>query len=316
MVSPTDLRHVGSTGVRLSVLGVGTGSLANSGGADQFEAMIEAAWSGGLRHFDTAALYLNGESERRLGAAMQGKPREAYTLSTKAGRFASGSGSRFDYSRDSFMRSVETSLCRLQVDWLDIVMIHDLDPEHHGSGHAARMHEALDGACVALDMLRRRGVVRAIGVGSMNWLACLELVRRFSIDCVMLAGGYTLLRQQSGELLEYCRSHEISVMVASPFNSGILATGAVSDALYNYKPAAPRVLKRTRAIEAICRRHEVHIAAAALQFPLQHPAVTSVVAGHRAPEEITVNLQRLRCPIPAAFWSEIAAETAGLARHD
>jgi D-threo-aldose 1-dehydrogenase len=172
MMSPTDLRHVGSTGVRLSVLGVGTGSLANSGAVDQFEAMIETAWSGGLRHFDTAALYLNGESERRLGAAMQGKPREAYTLSTKAGRFASGSGSRFDYSRDSFMRSVETSLCRLQVDWLDIVMIHDLDPEHHGSGHAARMHEALDGACVALDMLRRRGVVRAIGVGSMNWLAC------------------------------------------------------------------------------------------------------------------------------------------------
>jgi aryl-alcohol dehydrogenase-like predicted oxidoreductase len=212
MMSPTDLRHVGSTGVRLSVLGVGTGSLANSGGANQFDSMIEAAWSGGLRHFDTAALYLNGESERRLGAAMRGKPREAYALSTKAGRYSNESGSHFDYSRDGFMRSVEVSLSRLQVDWLDIVMIHDLDPEHHGAG--------------------------------------------------------------------------------------------------------PHVLKRTRAIEAICRRYEVHIAAAALQFPLQHPAVTSVVAGHRAPEEITVNLQRLRCPIPAAFWSETAAETAGLARHD
>jgi D-threo-aldose 1-dehydrogenase len=233
-MSPTDLRHVGSTGVRLSVLGVGTGSLANSGGADQFDSMIEAAWSGGLRHFDTAALYLNGESERRLGAAMRGKPREAYALSTKAGRYANESGSHFDYSRDGFMRSVEASLSRLQVDWLDIVMIHDLDLEHHGSGHAARMHEALDGACVALDMLRRRGVVRGVGVGSMNWLACLELARRFPIDCVMLAGGYTLLQKQSGELLEYCRSHKISVMVASPFNSGILATGAVSDALYHY----------------------------------------------------------------------------------
>jgi D-threo-aldose 1-dehydrogenase len=307
MTDPILRRPCGRARLELGRLGVGTGTLANAGGADMFDAMIDAAWSSGLRHFDTAAFYLGGESERRLGAALSGRPRSDYILSTKAGRYLEGSGSRFDYSRDGFLRSVDASLHRLQVECLDIVMIHDLTPEQHGAQYKTRLDEAVGGAYVALEELRRQGLVRAIGIGAMNWQACLNLSRRCPLDCVMLAGDFSLLRQGSGALLEHCLAADIAVLVASPFNTGILATGAIAGARYLYQPAPADILDRTRALEAICQRHGVPLAAAALQFPLRHPAVASVVAGHQMPGEIATNLELLRRPIPEKFWAELSA---------
>ncbi len=172
----------------------------------------------------------------------------------------------------------------------------------------ARFAEAMDGAYPALAELRSRGVVGAIGVGVSNWQVCQRFAEAGEFDCMMLAGGYTLLKQDSVPFLDDCVTRGISVLVAAPFNTGILATGAVEGARYHYKPATPEVLEQTRRIEAVCRRHDVTLPAAALQFPLRHPAVAGVVVGHQSAEEVDRNLALLRQDIPEALWAELAAE--------
>ena len=308
MVEPTDLLRIGSSGVSVSALGVGCGSLAHGADPTAFFQTIAAARAAGLRHFDTAPLYLDGESERRLGEALAGIPRDRVTLSTKVGRYAAADGSRYDYSYDGTRQSVEASLRRLRVDMVDIVMIHDLDPAHHGIAYERRIDEALRGACRALHDLRREGIVRAIGVGSADGVACLRLAAVAGLDCVMLAGGHTLLRQNSLPLLEHCREHGIPVLVASPFNSGILATGAVEGARFNFAPAEPAIIEKTRRLSAICERHDAPLAAVALQYPLRHPAIAGVVSAMASAREVAANIDLMRLPIPPSLWVELQAE--------
>lgn len=307
MFDPRERRPVGRTPLSVSRLGIGGGSLFSAMGDAGVAAVVDHCWDRGLRYFDTAAFYAGGVSEERFGAALANRPRAEHVVSTKAGRTVEDGQHRFDYTRDGTLYSVERSLKRLKRDRLDMVSIHDVDPDLHGDSYEACFAEAMDGAYPALAELRHQGVVGAIGVAVKSWQVCQRFAEAGDFDGVMLAGGYTLLQQDSTPFLDQCLARGISVLLAAPFNTGILATGAVDGARYFYKPAPPEVLERTRAIEAVCRRHGVPLPAAALQFPLRHPAVASVVVGHQSAEEVDRNLALLRQDIPDAFWDELAA---------
>jgi len=317
-------RVIGASEVGLPLLGVGCGSLANAAGEDSFDAMIDYAWQRGIRYFDTAALYLGGESERRLGTALGERAADRAIISTKVGRYQNHTGSSidpaskrsfFDYSRDTTFRSVEQSLARLKLDRLDLVMIHDVDHDLCGDDYQRRFDEAMEGAYQALVSLRASGVVKAIGVAAMDWVACFEFAKAGDFNAVMPAGEYTLLHQDCTPLLNHCLDTGLAWIAASPFNSGILATGAIANAFYDMKPATPEVLDRVARLEAICARHGVPLAAAALQFPTRHPAVSSVVVGNKSPRELEVNLELLNHPIPDALWDELNMERNHQVKH-
>ena len=311
-----DRRPVGGTGLAVSALGIGGGSLANAKGSDALRALLDAAWDRGLRYFDTAALYAAGESERRFGLGLRDRERDAFVLSTKLGRFIGADGrDAFDYTAPGAERTLEGSLERLGLGRVDIVFIHDLTPALHGDAFDRQFRTCMDGAYPFLDGLRAQGIIRAVGVAMADADTALQFAQAGRFDCFMLAGGYTLLRQASHRtLLAHCAAAGSTVMVAAPFNTGILATGSAPGARLDYAPAPPDVLARVAAIEAVCRRHGVPLPAAALQFPLAHPAVGSVVAGHQAVAELDANLRLLATPVPAAFWAEL--KETGLLPND
>ena len=257
-----------------------------------------------IPRLSTAMAQASAHSDRRCAGA----PREEFVLSTKVGR----NGERaFDYSADGVRASLARSLARLQTGRVDVALIHDVDPDMHGAQFEQRFEEAMTGAYAALAAMRAQGEVGAVGIGLKDWDVALRMLRAGQFDCVMLAGGYTLLQQGSlAELLPWCIAHGVSVLVAAPFNTGILATGAIAGARYYYRPAPPDIVARTQAIERICAHHEVPLAAAALQFPLYHPAVAGVVVGHERPEEVARNLALLRHDIPPAFWADLKDEGA------
>jgi D-threo-aldose 1-dehydrogenase len=267
--------------------------------------VVAAAFGQGLRYFDTAPLYGEGASETAFGEALAARPRDAFVISTKVGREAQD---RYDYSAANVTRSIARSCARLRIDSIDIVLMHDVDPDMHRH-FEARFAQAVDEAYPALERLRREGRVRAIGVGLKNPEVALRLVKARPFDCVMLAGGYTLLAHGSLViLLPWCVYHGVTVLLAAPFNTGILATGAVSGARYFYEPAPPAIMARVSRIEAVCARHGVPLAAAALQFPLAHPAIASVVVGHERAADVARNTASMRHAIPAALWDELKAE--------
>ncbi len=313
-MDPFTQRPLGRTGLMVTALGLGGATLARPDVVEATAvATIRAALAMGVRLFDTAPLYGRGSSELRYGRALAGVERTSYVLATKVGRRLpsdepGGAGlvgmldnqPYFDFSYDGTLRAAESSLRRLGVDAVDILHIHD--PDEHEQA-------ALDGAFRALQRLKAEGVCRAIGAG-VNYP---ELPARFAraapFDCFLLAGRYTLL-DQSGlhELLPLCVEKGIGIILGGPYNSGILATGARPGATYNYKPATPEMMAKTARLEAVCARHDVPLRAAALQFPLAHPAVAAVIPGARSPEEAEDNRRILAWPIPAAFWQEVRAE--------
>lgn len=290
----------------------------------------------GFQYFDTAPHYGFGLSEKRLGAALHElDPRQELIVSTKAGRkLAPRSGvqpgeqrqafvspepfeSEFDYTYDSVMRTYEDSLRRLQRERIDILYVHDIGRVTHGDDHPRRFKEFLDGGYRAMSELRASGAVGAIGMGVNEWEVCVEALSFADFDVVMLAGRYTLLEQLSLEVfLPLCAKRGVRVIVGGPYNSGILATGVRNSGggHYNYSAAGPEIIARVAAIEAICADHNVPLPAAALQFPLAHPQVLSVVAGFGSPEEVTLADDYLRRPIPPSLWSDL--RTAGLLRTD
>jgi D-threo-aldose 1-dehydrogenase len=217
----------------------------------------------------------------------------------------------YDLGRDGVMRSTEQSHCRLGIASIDILLIHDVDVFTHGSEQAAdqRYREALEGAYPALDELRRQGIIKALGVGLNNVAPCLRFARGTDIDCILLAGRYTLLEQGAlDELLPLCERKGIGIMLGGPFNSGILVTGPVDGAKFDYRDAPPEVLERARRIDGVCRRHGVAMATAALQFPLAHPAVASIIPGAMSRTEVLENVERMRAVIPADLWAELRNE--------
>jgi D-threo-aldose 1-dehydrogenase len=340
MIRASSLRDWTTRGGRrlgFSALGFGAAPLGNMHralGEAEAQAVVRRAWTLGLRYFDTAPLYGHGLSEARLGAALGDQARDSYVLSTKVGRVlepcAPGQEDsgiyrntphrrvRFDYSYDGVMRSYEDSVSRLGFGRIDILYVHDIDAVTHRSQAAsdARFAELIDGGgWRALDALRRSGEVAAIGAGLNVWQACERLMAVADPDIFLLAGRYTLLEQSAlDSFLPACAARGVGVVVGGPFNSGVLATGPVPGAFYDYAPAPPRILQRAAALEAVCRRHGVSLAQAALRFPLGHPAVVCVLAGAQTGDELKRNVATLDRPVPAALWRDLVA--AGLLRAD
>ncbi|MFD9703430.1 aldo/keto reductase [Lentzea sp. NPDC059081] len=303
--------------VAVSRLGFGGAPIGNLyreiSDAEAFGA-VEAAWQSGVRYFDTAPHYGLGLSERRLGVALSGRPRDEYVISTKVGRVLEpfdGEGlddegfavpRQFrrvrDYSADGVLRSLESSLERLGTDRVEIVYIHD--PDEHWD-------EAFGEAYPALESLRSQGVVGAIGVGMNQWQMPERFVRETDIDVVMLAGRYTLLEQPSlPSFLPACVERGVSVVACGVFNSGLLSKPVVpTDAKYNYEDAPPELVTRAREIAAVCSRHGVTLPEVAIQFALGHPAVVSVVIGSRTASQMTSNAASFSASIPASLWEEL-----------
>jgi D-threo-aldose 1-dehydrogenase len=302
----------------LSALGYGGGSLFPVGAERDAAELLSYAYDRGFRYFDTAPLYASGLAEHWFGTALRQRNRDEFILSTKVGRrlrpqcvTLAPEGrlafeAWYDYSYDGALRSLEDSLQRLGLSRVDIVFIHDVNPRWHGDDYERRFVEAMDGAYRALERLRGEGVVRAIGVGVKGADVCLRFARAGDFDCFMLAGGYTLLEHAAlDDFLPHCQRHNIGVIVASPFNSGILATGALLGAKFFYVEAPAEIVERTRRLEAVCASHGVPLGAAALQFTLSHPAVVSAVCGYRTRAEVDANLRWSTLAIPGALWDEL-----------
>jgi len=329
--------RLGNGGLSFTELGFGAAPLGNLYRAipdDAARAVLDAAWAGGVRYFDTAPLYGLGLSETRLNPFLRGKRRDDYVLSTKIGRLLrpcppegrDGIGKWFevparhevyDYSHDGVMRSVEFSLERLGVERIDILYAHDLDLFNHGNQAAldARLAEFMAGGYPALLSLRDQGVIRAFGAGVNEWQPCQWLAERGDFDLFLLAGRYTLLEQEALEsFLPLAEARGIGIVIGGPYNSGILATGARPGAHYNYDAAPQPILDRVRRIEAVCARHGTRLVDAALRFPLCHPAVVSVIPGGQGTAEMAANLDAARAAVPPALWADLKAE--GLLRAD
>jgi D-threo-aldose 1-dehydrogenase len=311
---------LGRTDLVVTRLGLGLapiGGLYEPVGDSRAVATVDRAWQQGLRLFDTAPLYGYGLSERRVGAALAERPRDGYVLSTKVGRLLepdgpdtddvwaevdAGVAPRFDFSYPAVRASLSASLERLGLDRVDVLHIHD--PDHH-------FDAALTGAYRALADLREAGVIGAVGAG-MNQAPMLARFAREAddpgFDCFLLAGRYTLL-DQSGldDLLPLCARRGIAVLAGGVYNSGLLAD-PTPGTTYDYAPAPAPVLAKALAIRAVCDRYGVPLPAAAIQFPLGHPAVTSVVIGARSPEQVDENIALFEYPIPAALWADLRSE--------
>jgi D-threo-aldose 1-dehydrogenase len=329
-IEATERVNLGRTGLRVSRLGFGAapiGGLYEAVAEADARATIERAWQLGIRTFDVAPLYGYGAAERRLGTVLGDRPRDEFVLSTKVGRLVRrvddiGPGADvdpqaldgrddafyvrsepvrvvFDYSADGVRRSIDESLARLELDRIDIALIHD--PDTHWAA-------AIDEAFPALVRLREAGVIRAIGVGMNQSEMLARFARDGDFDVFLLAGRYTLLDQDAlAELLPLCVERGIAVLVGGVMNSGILADPRPGGR-FNYEPAPPAVVDRARRLAATCARHDVPLRAAAVQFPFAHPAIRSLIAGVRRIEHLEEYPELLRRPIPAALWEDLRAE--------
>lgn len=329
--------RLGKGGLDFTTLGFGAAPLGNLYRAiseAEAQAVLQAAWDGGLRYFDTAPQYGLGLSETRLNHFLRDKPRNDYLIATKIGRLLApcaadardGLGKWFDvparrgvfdYGYDATLRSFEASLERLGLDRIDILYAHDLDIFTHGSQEAldARLRQFMAGGYRALLSLRDQGVIKAFGAGVNEWQPCQWLLERGDFDLFLLAGRYTLLEQTAlDSFLPLAQKRGVGVVVGGPYNSGILATGPKPGAYYNYDPAPDWVLTRAGALQDICTAHGVKLVDAAFQFPLCHPAVVSVIPGGQGTAEMSGNLAAATAKIPAALWSDLRA--AGLIRPD
>ena len=327
----------GSSRIEFTELGCGTAPLGNLYRAisdDEAGAVLERAWAGGVRYFDTAPLYGLGLSERRLGALLRDKPRDEYVLSTKAGRLlaacdpAERTGTDkwfevpsrrevYDYSHDGIMRSLEFSLERLGADRVDILLVHDIDVRNQGSkaGSDAQIDRFMASGYHAMESLRDQGVVKAIGGGVNEWEVCQTLAERGDFDLFLLAGRYTLLEQEALEsFLPLCETRGIGIVIGGPYNSGILASGPRPGAFYDYEPASDAILERVRRIDEVCVSHRVALVDAAFRFPLLHPCIVSVVPGGQRVEEVESNLRAAEAVVPPALWDDLKAQ--GLMRPD
>jgi D-threo-aldose 1-dehydrogenase len=321
---PTERLPLGRTGLRVTRLGFGGASIGGLFSAVSDEdavATVEHAWELGIRTFDVAPLYGFGAAERRMGLGLRGRPRDEFVIETKVGRLvrqldaipagadvddqdanyarAEPVGLVFDYSADGVRRSIEESLKRLGLDSIDIALIHD--PDDHWEA-------AIDGAWPALARMREEGTIRAVGVG-MNQSAMLaRFAREGDFDVFLLAGRYTLLDQEAlGDLLPLCVARGIAVFVGGVMNSGVLADPRPGSR-FNYHPAPAAVVERARRLAAVCDRHAVPLRAAAIQFPLAHPAVRSLIAGVRRIDHLDEYPELMRRPIPDDLWAELRAE--------
>lgn len=333
-MKPAQKTKFGRVDLEVTAFGFGTapvGNIFREIDEQTSDAMFQTAWDAGVRYFDTAPMYGHGLAELRTGHSLRWKDRDDLVLSSKVGRIlkparkadidyapwtnAGRFTMHFDYSYDGTMRSFEDSLQRLNLEHMDICFIHDIDVFTRGADQPKVFEEAMEGCWKALSDLRDQGVVKAIGVGVNEWEVCHAALQARDFDCFLLAGRYTLLEQDSlNEFLPLCEERGAAVVVGGGFNSGILATGAVEGAKYNYAPAPAEIMDKVRRIEAVCAEYDVPLPAAALQFVVAHPAVPSFIAGTRTVDQLEKNLAWFDHPIPADFWADLKKK--GLLRED
>jgi D-threo-aldose 1-dehydrogenase len=322
-------RPLGRTSLEVTVLGLGCATL---GGhrvpvtREEAQAIVRAAWAGGVRYVDCAPFYGYGQAERCVGDVLREMPRDEWVLSTKVGRLLRARAQEpatepyrhplpfntaFDYTYDGVMRAFEDSLQRLGLARIDVLYAHDVGAGQHKEAHPEVMRTFRDGGYRALEKLRREGLIRAVGIGVNEPEVLLEAMEWGDWDAFLLASRYTLLEQGPlDDLFPKCVRSGISIVVGAVHNTGILA-GRDS---WNYRPAPPEIATRVDAIQAVCDSHAVPLIAAALQFPLAHPAVSAVLPGPRSVQEMEENSEFLRYPIPPALWADL--RTAKLLHPD
>ena len=329
-MDPFELRRISDTDIAVTCFGFGGASMGNmytEARDDKALEAIRSAYEAKVRYFDTAPIYGFGKSEKLYGSVLKDRPRDSFVLSSKVGRLIvtgkptsqpedkgfetdedtcfveiDDTYSKFDYSRDGVLRSLEESRRRLGIDKIDIVYIHD--PDVNDS-----FKQALEEAFPTLAELKSQGVIGAIGAGMNQAEMLFDFAKNADFDCFLLAGRYTLLDQIAlKELLPLCQQKNISIIIGGAYNSGILATGAVEGAHYNYEPAPPEIMEKTRKIEAVCARFNIPLKAAALQFPFGHPTVVSNIPGVKTKDRFEENLALFTHPIPADFWTALKEE--------
>jgi D-threo-aldose 1-dehydrogenase len=336
-LDPLARRKLGRTHVEVTQLGfggAGLGDLFDVVDEADARATLQAAWDGGIRYYDTSPWYGRGQSEHRFGRALYRRSRTDFVLSTKVGRlfrafhdaenFEHGFWRgglkfqhRFDYSYEGVMRSFEDSLQRLGLPRIDLLLIHDLDVSHHVTDArvTAYLTELHNGGFRALMELKQAGLIRGIGAGINETGMMSRFIDLLDLDFFLVALPYTLLDTDVlDDEFPRCVARGVGIVIGATFASGILATGAIPGARYRYAEAPPEVLAKVQQIEAVCARHGVPLPAAALQFPLGHQAVASVIPGALLPEHVVRNVAAFRHAIPAAFWDELKHE--GLLRAD
>lgn len=328
---PIAKKQIGKTSLQLDTLGFGCapiGNLYNAISDDDAKAILTEAWQAGFRHFDTAPHYGQGLSERRTGDLLRPLQGKDYILSTKVGRLLKPAGYakerhgfvspmpfdiHYDYSYDGVMRSFEDSILRLGLDRIDILYMHDIGRDTHGDDNDTHFPIAMKGGYKAMDELRSQGLVKAIGLGVNEYEVCEQALDYGDWDCFLLAGRYSLLEQKSLQtFLPKCEQRNCSIIIGGPYNSGILATGVKGKATphYNYVPAQQDIIQRVAKMEDICQQYNVTLAAAALQFPLAHPTVASVIPGLGNVSRIQKTIDLFQQNIPVEFWQSL--KSAGL----
>ena len=293
-------RRIGSTDVFVTELGMGGAPLGRVSPENASESLRES-FNQGIRYFDTAPLYGTGTSEKFFGKFLSKLDRQSFVLSTKVGRLIKDTGNEvnitFNYKRDEILRSIEESLKRLDMDSIDIALIHDPD-DHYDL--------ALNEAFPTLDKLRSEGVIKAIGAGMNQWEMLADFARNADFDCFLVAGRYTLLDHTAlNELMPLCLERGISLILGGPYNSGVLASDLGSDTTYFYDPAPKSIIDRAKKIKEICDIFDVPLQAAAIQFGLLHPSVASTIPGPRNSDEVQDNIEMLNVKIPSELWKEL-----------
>jgi D-threo-aldose 1-dehydrogenase len=330
----SDTKVNARSGLTFTALGYGGAPIGNFNGvfsdADAQD-MVTQAWDQGIRYFDTAPGYGNGLSEHRLGHALRRRDRNELVLSTKVGRvltptldapstngqyldippFVAG----YDYSYDGVMRAVEQSMQRMLTDHFDALFIHDCDRYTHGSAAPELFHQAIVSAFPALESLREQQVVKAIGFGINETDLMIEAVKATDVDVCLLAGRYTLLEQEPlDELFPICEEQGVGIVLGGVYNSGVLATGPISGARFNYAPADANILAKAGQLQDVCRRHDVPLPAVALQFAYAHPVVVSACIGARNEKQQARNAELFESSVPGELWDDLRA--ANLIRPD
>jgi D-threo-aldose 1-dehydrogenase len=325
-------RRIGGTRLEVTEIGLGGAPMGGFRATipdTEAVALTNAGYDAGVRYFDTSPFYGYGRSELRMGAALREKPRDSYVLSTKIGRILHamkpgekppadfregglpGFAPVFDYSYDGVMRSLEHSHLRLGISRIDIVLVHDVDfwTIKDRAILDQRFKTVIESGFKALDELRRAGVIGAIGVGINEADTSLRFIQAADFDCMLLAGRYTLLEQGALDaFLPECEKRHVSVILGGPYNSGILAGNVKPGATHDYVTAPAPLVDKAQKLEAVCRRHGVELGAAAMQFPLAHPALCSVIPGALSIAEVKQNVGRIQAKIPADLWAELKQE--------
>ncbi len=329
--------RIGNGGLTFTDLGMGMAPLGNLYKAisdEEAQNVLSLAWNAGIRYYDTAPLYGFGLSETRLNRFLRGKPRDEYVLSTKVGRLLDaateetrdGIGKWFDvpnrkqvydYRYDGIMRSLEFSLERMGVDRVDILYVHDIDLANHCTQDNLNLKydELMNSGHKALMELRDQGVIKAFGVGVNEWQPCQYLAKHGDFDLFLLAGRYTLLEQEALDtFMPLCEERGLGVIIGGPYNSGILATGPVPGAWFDYERAPKEILDKVGRIQSICEQNSSRMVDAAFQFPLLHPSVLSVIPGGQGVMEMESNINAANTDIPSSLWAQL--KTNGLMRKD